>query len=323
MYFIRQHENGVKKHMDMQQLEKVLGVRYVKLHFGLRITEDTWLPMNKVSAIRDGIGEMLLRANCIRDRKCENCDFEPECIVRRTMYSKFDRRPDFVTTGDSVGYVLECEDYDEDFYEGDILECRLILFGKTIVYFSQFLQAFYQLGVAGVGKAHAHYEIVSVRNILGKELLDGDAVRMERFDVRTLWDYVEYRKRQKPVWENRICFKTPVTLKYQGQMQRVLTLEAVLPAVLRRIYMLVCFEGVECGNLRWDGSYPASSGRDFETVTVYWYSSTQNQKMPLIGTKGELVLSHMPENLLTVLLAGEVLHIGKNTSFGFGRYRVL
>lgn len=51
------------------------------------------------SAIRGGMGEMLLRANCIRDRVCESCDFEAECIVRRTMYSKFTLRPNYVTNG--------------------------------------------------------------------------------------------------------------------------------------------------------------------------------------------------------------------------------
>lgn len=107
---------------DLQQMEKALQVRYVKLHFGLRMTEDTRHPMNKVSAIRGGIGEMLLRSNCIRDRQCDRCDFESECMVRRTLYSGFDRKPDYVTSGDSVGYVLECENYEEDFCKGSVLE---------------------------------------------------------------------------------------------------------------------------------------------------------------------------------------------------------
>lgn len=51
------------------------------------MAEDTYLPVNKVSAIRGGMGEMLLRSNCIRDRNCAVCDFKGECIVRRTMYS--------------------------------------------------------------------------------------------------------------------------------------------------------------------------------------------------------------------------------------------
>lgn len=46
--------------MDLQQIERALQVRYIKLHFGLYLVEDSRLPMNKVSAIRGGIGEMLL-----------------------------------------------------------------------------------------------------------------------------------------------------------------------------------------------------------------------------------------------------------------------
>ncbi|MCI9148388.1 MAG: hypothetical protein HFG73_09010, partial [Hungatella sp.] len=78
--------------------------------------------MNKVLALRSGIGEMLLRANCIRNRKCGVCDFEKECIVRRTMYFLFekDKKPVFITTGESVGYMLECENYQEEFYGGEV-----------------------------------------------------------------------------------------------------------------------------------------------------------------------------------------------------------
>ncbi len=309
---------------DLKLLERVLQVRYVKLHFGLQVTEDTRLPVNKVSAIRGGIGEMLLRANCIRDRQCDRCDFESECIVRRTLYSRFDQKPDFVTTGDSVGYVLECENYNEDFQEGDVLEFHLILFGKTIVYFSQFLQAVCQLGMAGIGKAHARYAVVSVQNTTGKEILRGSEIFMEHYRVRTLWDYVAYRQRgltgQGPL--NRIRFHTPVTLKYQGKMQQSLSLEAMIPALCRRIYMLDCFEGMSCEQLRWDGAWPKVRKEHSRPVSVCRYSSTQDQKMPLRGIKGELHLEEIPKELIPLLLAGEVTHMGKNTSFGFGRYRL-
>jgi len=122
------------------EIEKILQIRYVKLHFTLKILEDTILPRNKVSALRGGMGEMLLRANCIRNRKCEKCDFISECIVQRTMYSKMEIQPNFMQKGDSAGYVLECENYDEIFYKGEKLKFQLILFGKNIVYLNQYLQ---------------------------------------------------------------------------------------------------------------------------------------------------------------------------------------
>lgn len=308
--------------MELRQLEKALQIRYIKLQFGLRLIEDTRLPINKVSAIRGGIGEMLLRANCIRDRDCQKCDFESECIVRRTMYSQFNEKPEFITSGESVGYVLECENYEEEFQKGDILEFRLLLLGKTIVYFSQFVQAIYQFGTVGIGREHSCYEIAYIRNTLGKDILRGQNICMEQCKVMLLWDYVEYRLKQTPSWENRIRFKTPVTLKYQGKFQQNLSVEAVLPAVFRRIYIMDCFEGLKCGKLEWSDRLPEVLEEDSHLVTVYRYSSTQDQKMPLRGIKGEMKLSEVPEELLIVLLAGEVLHIGKNTSFGFGRYHI-
>lgn len=306
----------------MKELEKALQVRYVKLHFGLRFREDTRLPMNKVSALRGGIGEMLLRANCIRDRNCAECDFESECIVRRTMYSKFSEKPAFVTSGDSVGYVLECENYEEYFQRGDILEFQLLLFGRTIVYFSQFLQALCQLGAAGLGKEHSQYEIAFIRNTFGEHILENQSVRMNRYRIQKIWDYVTYRMEQHPAAENMLRFKTPVTLKYQGEFQRELSLEAIVPAVLRRIYILDCFEGLNCDEIHWQGTYPKVISRTSRPISVCRYSSTQDQKMSLRGIKGDLNLTDIPEELLAVLLAGELIHIGKNTSFGFGRYRI-
>ena len=306
---------------DMQELRQALRIRYVKLHFKVQFWKASRLPVNKVSAIRGGIGEMLLRANCIRDRNCTSCDFEQECIVRRTMYSKFDRKPAFVTTGDSAGYVLECENYEEFFDAGDTLEFHLILFGRTIVYFSQFLQAVYQLGNAGIGKEHAMYHLVSVRNTTGKEILDGNRILMEHYEIQTIDDYVRYRLQGNGRWENQIRFKTPVTLKYQGKIQETLTLEAVAAAVFRRLYILDCFEGLDCGELCWQGEYPKVLEENSKRITVCRYSGTQDQKMAL-GIKGDMQLSGLPQELLQVLLAGEIMHIGKNTSFGFGRYHV-
>lgn len=306
----------------MDQLEHALKIRYVKLHFKIRFIEDTKLPINKVSALRGGIGEMLLRANCIRDRECGKCDFESECIVRRTMYSKFDEKPAFVTSGESVGYVLECENYKEYFENGDTLEFQLLLFGKTIVYFSQFLQALYQLGSFGLGREHSRYEIISITNTMGEDILKRQNICMEKYQVQTVQDYVSYRLGQNPGQEKMIRFKTPVTLKHQGEFLNALSIEVIIPAILRRIYILDCFEGLKCEALSWQEEYPEVLEESSKLMTVFRYSSTQDQKMPLRGIKGEMRLDKISPDLMRILLAGELIHIGKNTSFGFGRYRV-
>lgn len=308
---------------------KALQIRYIKLHFLVVLLEDTYLPADKVSALRGGMGEMLLRANCVRDRNCANCDFVSECIVRRTMYSKYTLVPQFVTTDDSIGYILECENYDKIFAEGDVLQFNLILFGKSIVYFNQYMQAFFALGNEGIGKEHARYRIVSVTNTQNHPLLIDGAVNMLNYQIKTLGEYVDYRIRrmERTGGQNRLVFHTPVALKYQGEFLEEYHMTAVWNAVLRRIYMLECFEEITENVYTIDElksfALPDIVKQETHRVGIHRYSSTQDRKMVLNGIKGYMELTQIPEQMLPWFFAGELIHIGKNTSFGFGRYSIV
>lgn len=307
-------------------INEALEVRYVKLHFTLMFPESSTLPVSKASAIRGGMGEMLLRANCIRNRDCEVCDFVEECVVQRTMYSKFENKPEFITIGDSVGYVIECEDYREYYEAGDTLEFNLLLFGKTIVYFNQYLQALFALGQNGLGKEKARFVISQVTNTKGHPLIDETDVYMKHYEVETIRNYVDYRMRQiarngKP---QRMVFMTPLTQKYQGEFLREFQMDAITKSIQRRLYMLNCFEGKDTESFYNEIlEVPAIVSQKSNEIKVARYSSRQDTKMMLKGIKGEIVLDEIPDELLELYLAGELIHIGKNTSFGFGRYRMM
>lgn len=306
-----------------EEMNQYLQVRYVKLYFTITFLEDTRLPVNKVSALRGGMGEMLLLVNCVRDRDCESCDFETECIVRRTMYSKFEKKPDFVTTGESIGYVLECEDRRKEFYVGDTLEFQMILFGKTIVYLNQFIQAFTMLGMQGLGKEHSRFRISEIRNTTKEVLYDGAQLDMGRYHIFRLCDYVENRiRKKKGQWKGQLTFYSPVTLKYQKEFLQEFQMEPIIIAIKRRIYMLNCYEGVDEEWKEENFEIPEIIWQDHQFVQVERYSSRQNSKMTLKGIKGRIQLNGVDDALLPLLLAGELIHIGKNTSFGFGRFLV-
>lgn len=312
--------------MDLQD---ILAIRYIKLHFTIMFPETAILPENKVSMLRGGMGEMLLRANCISDRECETCDFERECIVRRTMYSKFEIKPSFVTTGESVGYVLECEDRREVFEPGDRMEFQMIIFGKTLVYFSQFLQAFFSLGMQGIGKEKAKFQIVSIGNSGRKPILVNGNIRMEEYRVKRILDYVSGRLRQlserlKECTSVRLQFETPLTIKYQGEILTEFHAQALITAVKRRLYMLGCFENIDCESYyRKEFQIPEIIRQEHYPVSVKRVSFRKNDKLILRGIKGYMVLKEIDDEVLCLLLAGELIHVGKNTSFGFGKYRVI
>ena len=286
------------------------------------------MPLNKTSALRGGMGEMLLRACCIKDRKCESCEFESECIVRRIMYSKMEIRPSFMTSGDSVGYVIECEDYREEVKKGDILRFNLLLFGKTIVYFSQILNAFYALGMNGIGKEKGRFCIESVTNTKNVPILRGTNVLMENYEILNVADYISYRKGQikKESFENRIVFRSPLSVKFRGQALDTFIPEAIIESACRRIYMLACFEGIESSihEKEYVDSIPVPAviSEKHRGISIRRYSHHRESGMYLKGIEGEIRLDSICDELIDILLAGELVHIGKNTSFGFGRYRL-
>ena len=225
-----------------------LQIRYVKLHFEIEFAEDAGVPANKASALRGGMGEMLLRTNCIRKRDCDRCDFFSECLIQRIMYSQMEIKPKFMSQGNSVGYVLSCEDHCKEVYAGQRMRFDLTLFGKTIVYFAQILDAFFRLGFQGIGKEQARYRIVGITNYKNQAILMDNDIRMDRYQIQMVEDYVGYRMKQLTKGEAddnrkivyRIRFRSPLSLKYSGERMTHFDPEAILEAVKRRIYILNC-----------------------------------------------------------------------------------
>lgn len=308
-------------------------IRYIKLHFTLEILEDGKLPKSKTSALRGGMGHALLTTNCIRDEKCEACDFSEDCLVQRIMYPRMKIRPDFMKTKDSEGFVFECEDTREYFEAGDELKFNLLLIGRTIVYFNQYLQAFYYFGMQGLGAGHVRFQIVKVTNTLGETLVEGASVYKERLTVMHVSDYVRFRsssgeiRRMLDADRCRLVFQSPLSLKYQGKMQEDICPEALFAAIERRIYILNCYEGTagkgENREKPAQEQLPTVEREKMWPVRMQRYSGTQNSKVTFGGIRGWCDLRKLDESMLQLLLAGELLHIGKNTSFGFGKYTLI
>ena len=299
-------------------------IRYVKLHFQCRVTEKCQMPVNKTSALRGGMGEMLLSEHCIypADRKCADCSFETECLVRRIMYSKFDIRPEFVTTGESIGYVISCEDYRTTLEEGDTLNFTMTLFGKTIVYFTPILFAFYALGQVGLGKEKARFIIEQVTNTTGELLVEGNNVYKENYKVHLLGDYISYRMEKET--GNRLHFHTPLAIRLKGVEFTEFEAEAIVNAAARRLYMLDCFEGIEAEKIVIPrDELPHILMQKIIPTKVRRYSSTHREGMYLSGIRGEVEFDRLSADVRRLMLAAEVMHVGRNTSFGFGRVTLI
>lgn len=320
-----EYRNSETPAEEKGNMDQVLNIRYAKLNFELTFTEDCELLPFKSSALRGGMGEMLLNANCVRDRNCESCDFRKDCIVQRTMYSQFESKPAFVTGGESVGYVVNCENYEEYFSAGSTMTFTLTLFGSTIVYFAQYMQALFALGRVGLGKNKAEFFISNVFNSGGQPILQGNTVYMENYHIETVKDYVNRRMKQEAGIRSsyEMYFHTPLTQKYRGEFLKQFDMEAIIKSIQRRIYMLDAFEGFDSEAFyRQEYEAPVIQRQKVKPITVKRFSNRKQSTMPLNGIKGTIILDGVAEDTLKLLYAGELLHIGKNTSFGYGGFRI-
>lgn len=305
--------------LPMQEL--TFDIPYIELDFYVEMLEDSILPENKVSALRGGMGQMLLRQNCVSDRNCEECMFLKACPVTHTLYTYMENKPEYVTGKESVGYLIECEDKRVEFEEGDRFVFRLILFGDSIVYFNLYLQAFSHLGMSGIGRNRGRFGITEVRNVQGEKIINGNRIDMRKYKIYRLSNYIIRRKTElkEKTGKYTMVFTAPLSMKYQQEYMKEFQPEALVKGAVRRLRMLNYYIG-HPGDSPEFQKYPVVQSQTVQSRRGKRYSSTQKNIMPLRGITGTILFEEMPDECLDYLIAGELTHIGKNTSFGFGKY---
>ena len=309
-------------------------IRYIKLHFTLEIREKGYIPRDKVSALRGGMGHALRRMNCIyddhywedvssKDEECKKCGFSEDCLVRRMMYPKMEIRPLFMKTNDNEGYIIECEETNELFNAGDKLNFNLLLFGKAIVYTRHYLQAFIDFGEKGIGAANIRFRVSNVTNSTRNTLFNGTQFLKEQFRVMLVSDYVRYRLRSPEIvtvrntGRARLVFLSLTTIKHNADRLKVFAPEAIIALAERRLYIMNCYEGfeeyTENGRVPYQDHVPEMVCENSREGFI------KRQNGNLHGIKGWCDLENIDDIALQLLIAGELYHIGGNTTYGFGR----
>lgn len=297
-------------------------IRYIKLTFNLKIKRDSILPSFKSSTLRGGMGRMLMEFSCLNNGTCDECKNIDNCMVKKVMYSKLKKKPDFMESDNSVGYIIECFDKKTKYKKNDILKFNLILFGDTIDYITHFIYAFDVLGVKGIGKGNVCYELLNVCDDEGNLIFFNGNIDKKNINVKYINDYIKQRKKflvNRP--EIFLTFISSFRYKFQGHFKSDIDINDLILALNRRINILYAYEGIEL-----ESNVQALNSEVFDK-NLLWkesvrYSNRQNQKMKLGGVEGSMSLYTENEEFIELLLAGELVHIGKNTSFGLGKYLI-
>lgn len=283
------------------------------------------LPEYAGSALRGAFGGALRASACMTKRKtCEGCP-----LLRTCPYTAIFETPPpdghvLLKSGRAPNpYVIEPPPWGERSYApGETLAFGIVLAGRALDQLPLVLWAFHRAFERGVGAGDGRAKLSRVFHIGAEEthVLSGteDSVREHS---RTL-------PASAAIAEGPLTleFTTPLRLQENGRALRpqALTPRALLMTLVRRVAFMCEFHG----SARLDADFKALARLadtikdDKELVWRDWtrYSSRQKQKMTLGGVVGRWTLRGELDPFRPYLHLGQWLHVGKETTFGLGRY---
>ncbi|MEK0291266.1 CRISPR system precrRNA processing endoribonuclease RAMP protein Cas6 [Caldifermentibacillus hisashii] len=216
------------------------------------------------------------------------------------------------------------------FAPGEQFGITITIFGKAIQYIQYFIYVLYHMGERGFGKGRQKAELQQVflvdengdfrEQIYSHEKIHygGQILNSEKiFSVL------------KQVSGCQLFFITPTRLKYQSHYYDTPEFHIIFRAAVRRITSLLYYHH---NGLQLDVDYKELFNRaeDVKLVgnEVSWYdwerySNRQKERMKLGGIIGKAVYEGDLELFIPWLQLTEWTHIGKNTTFGLGKIKVV
>ncbi|GBE00881.1 hypothetical protein BMS3Abin08_00304 [bacterium BMS3Abin08] len=305
------------------------------------------LPSYKGSTLRGGFGHAFRRVVCaIKSKEC------PACILKeRCVYSYIFETPPPPDTKIMRKYraaphpfVIEPPPERRRGYKpGDEITFGLTLIGRAIDYLPYFIYTFDELGRIGLGKGKAKYELMTVKTI--PALAKGGRGDLETSGIiydsktKTLKTFIPQSfsisfnhsdsSPESPHSHLTLSFETPARIVYNGHLTIDLEFHILIRNLMRRLSLLSYFHCNSDPSV-WDFKGIIKKAQEVKVSdrALRWhdwerYSARQDSRMKMGGFTGEIAFEGDIQPFMDLIRAGEVLHVGKGTSFGLGKYGIV
>jgi len=200
---------------------------------------------------------------------------------------------------------------------------QLILFGLAVNFISYFIYAFEQLAEQGLGRPRTPFQLIGVYqdNRLLYDSLKSAIVHQStegRINLAANGD--------KIAKQVRITFLTPTRITLRGKLCRRPGFDIIIRSLLRRLLLLSYFhdQPIEIDHRFLINAAQRVQLKDAVLAGADWehFSRRQNRTVEYTGITGWAIYAGDLKQFLPILRAGEILHIGKNTTFGMGKYKL-
>jgi CRISPR-associated endoribonuclease Cas6 len=190
------------------------------------------------------------------------------------------------------------------------------------------------MGRLGLGRSRGKFVLRSVEQeayspAVPRLLFKNGDDHLEKQDPPMTWKTIAGRAAALAKADSlSLCFLTPTRLKWNGNFVTNLEFHHLIRNLLRRLSALSYFHGEGHGTIDFKRLITDAGSVAVIKSTVEWYdwerySNRQKTKMKMGGLTGEAHFRGDFAAFLPFLLWGELVHIGKGTSFGLGQYKIL
>lgn len=306
--------------------------------FKIEPEEELHLPPFKGSAIRGGFGYAFRKATCVTKKQdCHECILKAKCVYSYVFETPIPPDTKIMRKYTSAPHPFVFEppiDGKEVYEKGEELSFGLTLFGKAIDYLPYFIYAFDELGQMGLGTGRGKFQIKDIFDLElnGKknQIYDGEKKILKNKSHPSVFliSPEETKEVLKPCSNITLQFLTPTRLKSDGKLTLDIDFTTLFRNLLRRISLLSYFHCGEELNLNYRDLIEQSESVKVTERRLKWYdwerySSRQKTTMKLGGFTGVVAFKGDLTRFLPYLQLGEHIHLGKNTGFGLGKYKIV
>ena len=301
-----------------------LSLRVARYNLEFLVTQKITLPEYAGSALRGVFGHALRALSCMTGAQaCDGCPMQERCSYTAVFAPHFRARAadKFVPAAElPVPYIVEPPAWGDCIFEpGQVLRFSIVLVGAANDFVQIVILAWQKAlrrGIGRQGQAELQRVTCELQEVYARQ----------KFTAASVEAVLRIPPTPQDLHAITLEFLTPLRLQQQGSALGVSRISAdfLFAALMRRVQLMSKLHGT--GEIDFDFlelKFKANSLlQEKHLLWKDWsrYSSRQDQKMTLGGVCGTWKFSGKVADFWELLYLGQWLHLGKNASFGLGRY---
>lgn len=301
----------------------------IRINLTLKAVSPIALPAYAGSALRGGFGHAFKKVACtVRDKTCDVCILKSSCIYSYVFETPPPHDSEILRKYEKAPhpFVIEPPLEDKRTYDtGETFAFGLILLGKATDHLPYFILAFDELGRMGIGKGRGRYELAVVSS--GNRVIYEGKGKILKNDFKPTALKDALGAKYQDAREAAVDFLTPTRIVVNEDLVVDLEFHHLVRSLLRRISTISYFHYGERLDIDFKGLIERAGRVETVKRELRWhdwerYSARQDTRMKLGGFVGQAVFCGELAEFMPFLKVGEMLHAGKGTSFGLGKYRM-